>query len=176
MSCLPHEIIDMMTMLQLQLIIVSKIRNMMTSTNGNIFRVTGHLYGEFTGPGEFPAKRPVTGSFDVIFDLSLNKRLSKQSWGWWFETQSRLLWRHCNESGLIATSFLVPMYILEYDKPSYVSRGWLYVQVKSRLPKLHKRFSFNTYFGFSSNFDISGRNMIMTLVFSGGSSKVSPLY
>ena len=30
------------------------------------------------------------------FDLRLNKRLSKQSWGWWFETPSRSLWRHCN--------------------------------------------------------------------------------
>ena len=48
---------------------------MMTSSNGNILRVTGHLYGEFTG---------------------LNKRLSKQSWGWWFETLSRPLWHHCN--------------------------------------------------------------------------------
>ena len=46
--------------------------------------------------GEFTAQRPVTRSFDVFFDLYLNKRLSKQSWGWWFETLSRPLWRHCN--------------------------------------------------------------------------------
>ena len=46
--------------------------------------------------GEFPTQRPVTRSFDVFFDLRLNKRLSKQSWGWWFETPSRSLWRHCN--------------------------------------------------------------------------------
>ena len=57
----------------------------MTSSNGNIFRVTGHLCGEFTGPVEFPAQRPVTRSFDVFFDLRLNKRLSKQLWGRWFE-------------------------------------------------------------------------------------------
>ena len=57
---------------------------MMTSPKGNIFRVTGPLCGEFTGPGEFPTQRPVTRSFDVFFDLRLNKRLSKQSWGWWF--------------------------------------------------------------------------------------------
>ena len=69
---------------------------MMTSSNGNILRVTGPLCGEFTGPGEFPAQRPVTRSFDVYFDLRLNKRLSKQSWGWWFETLSRSLWRHRN--------------------------------------------------------------------------------
>ena len=47
-------------------------------------------------PGEFPAQRPVTRSFDVFFDLRLNKRLSKQSWGWWLETLSRPLWCHCN--------------------------------------------------------------------------------
>ena len=29
--------------------------------------------------GEFPAQRPVTGSFDVFFDLRLNNLLSKQS-------------------------------------------------------------------------------------------------
>ena len=46
--------------------------------------------------GEFPAQGPVTRSFDVFFDLSLKKWLSKQSRGWWFETQSRPLWRHCN--------------------------------------------------------------------------------
>ena len=46
--------------------------------------------------GEFPVQRPVTRSFDVFFDLRLNKPLSKQSWGWWFEMTSRSLWRHCN--------------------------------------------------------------------------------
>ena len=44
---------------------------------------------------EFPAQRPVTCSFGVFFDLRLNKRLSKQWWGWWFETTSRPLWRRC---------------------------------------------------------------------------------
>ena len=68
----------------------------MTSSNGNIFRVTGPLCGEFTGPGEFPTQRPVTRSFDVFFDLRPNKRLSKQPRGWWFETPSWSLWRHRN--------------------------------------------------------------------------------
>ena len=71
--------------------------SMMTSSNGNIYRVTGHLCGEFTGPRWIPrTQRPVTRSFDVFFDLRLNKRLRKQSWGWWFETLSRPLWRQCN--------------------------------------------------------------------------------
>ena len=42
------------------------------------------------------SQKPVTRSFDVFFDRRLNNRLSKQSWGWWFETLSRPLWRHCN--------------------------------------------------------------------------------
>ena len=70
--------------------------SMMTSSNGNIFRVTGPLCGEFTGPGEFPTQRPVTRSFDVFFDLHPNKRLSKQWRCWWFEAQTHPLWRQCN--------------------------------------------------------------------------------
>ena len=38
--------------------------------------------------GEFPAQRPVTRNFDVFFDLRLNKRLSKERWGWLYETPS----------------------------------------------------------------------------------------
>ena len=70
---------------------------MMTSSNGNIFRVTGPLCGEFTSPDEFPTQRPVIRSFDVFFDLRLNKQLSKQPWSWWFEMPSWSLWRQCNE-------------------------------------------------------------------------------
>ena len=66
-------------------------------TSSNIFRVTGHLCaGNSRATGEFPAQRSVTRRFEVFFDLRLNKRFSKQSWGWWFETHSRPLWRHCN--------------------------------------------------------------------------------
>ena len=47
------------------------------ASNGNIFRVTSHLCGEFIGPW------------------------SKQSRGWWFETLPRPLWRHINGCGLL---------------------------------------------------------------------------
>ena len=40
----------------------------------------------------------VTRRFDVFLDLCPNKQLSKQSWGWWFETPPGSLWRHSNES------------------------------------------------------------------------------
>ena len=78
------------------LVVLCWARRMMTSPNGNILRVTGPLCGEFTDPGEFSTKRPVTRSFDVFFDLRVNKRLNKQPWGWWFDTLSWSLWRHCN--------------------------------------------------------------------------------
>ena len=90
----------------------------MTSSNGNIFRVTGPLCGEFTGPGEFPAQRPVTRSFDVSFDLRLNTRLSKQPWGWWFETLSWSLWRQCNvrDQTAIISLFSTHNWIRDYRK------------------------------------------------------------
>ena len=46
--------------------------------------------------GLFPSQRPEVRSFDVFFDLRLNKQLSKQWWGWWFETPLCPLWRHFN--------------------------------------------------------------------------------
>ena len=72
---------------------------MMTSSNGNIPVQLALCAGEFTGPGEFPTQRPVTRNYDVFFVLRSNWRLSKQSSGWWFETPSWSLWRHCNEQG-----------------------------------------------------------------------------
>ena len=46
--------------------------------------------------GEFPWQRSVMRSFDVFFDLCLNKWSSKPSWDWWFEMPSCSLWCHCN--------------------------------------------------------------------------------
>ena len=60
--------------------------------------------------GEFSAQKPMTRSFDVFFGLPLNKRLSKQWRGWWFEAPSRSLWRHCN--------------MLPSCQPCYHPRDW----------------------------------------------------
>ena len=51
---------------------------MMTSANGNAFRVTGHFCGEFTGLRWIP--RTKAGDAELWFFLwsALNKRLSKQ--------------------------------------------------------------------------------------------------
>ena len=68
----------------------------LTSSNGNIFSVTGPCEENPSLTGGFPSQRPVTRSFDVSFDLRLNMRLYKQSKRRWFETPSRPLWHHCN--------------------------------------------------------------------------------
>ena len=61
--------------------------------------------------GEFPAQRQVTRSFGVFFDLRLNEHLSKQSWGEWFETPPRPLWRHSNVEKMARD-------IVTHDSPS----------------------------------------------------------
>ena len=68
----------------------------MTSENGNIFCVTGLCAWNSPVTGEFPSQRPVTRSFDIFFDLHLNKLFSKRPRRRWFETPSCSLWRHCN--------------------------------------------------------------------------------
>ena len=61
-----------------------------------LFALLALCVGNSPVNGEFPSQRTVTRSFDVFFYLRPNKRLSKQSWSWWFETPSQSLWRHCN--------------------------------------------------------------------------------
>ena len=69
----------------------------MTSSNEKHFpRYWPFVRGIHRSLVMFPTQRPVTRSFDVYFDLRPNKRLSKHSWGWWFETLSCSLWRHRN--------------------------------------------------------------------------------
>ena len=95
---------------------------MMTSPNGNIFCVTGPLCGES------PTQRPVTRSFDVFFDLRVNKRLIKQSWGWWFETPSRPLWCHCNDPLLYVLRYL--SLIAKHQNTSiFTTLPWHYIKL-----------------------------------------------
>ena len=69
---------------------------MKMSSNGNIFRITGHLCEEFTGPWWIPCTKASDSEFDVFIDLCLNKWFSKQLWGRWFETLLSPLWCHSN--------------------------------------------------------------------------------
>ena len=68
----------------------------MTSSNGNIFRVIGPLYGEFAGHWRIPHTEASDAELCCFFICALNKRLRKQSWSWRFETPSRSLSRHYN--------------------------------------------------------------------------------
>ena len=74
--------------------------------------LTGHFHDDVIKWKHFPrywsfvrgihrSQRPVTQSFDVFFDLHLNKRLSNQSKRRWFETPSHPLWPHCNAMTII---------------------------------------------------------------------------
>ena len=74
----------------------SLCRFMMTSSNGTIFRVTGHLCGYFIGHRWIPHTKTSDVEIWCVFYLRPNKRLSKQSWGWWFQRPSRPLSRQCN--------------------------------------------------------------------------------
>ena len=73
------------------------LSSLMTSSNGNIFRVTGPSWGDSPVTGEFHAQRSATRSFDVFFDLSLNKWLRKRPRCRWLETPSCSSWRHYSE-------------------------------------------------------------------------------
>ena len=80
--------------------------------------------------GEFPSQRPVTRSFDFSLICALNKRLSKHSRGWWFETPSRSLWCHRSEllyawlSGLMVHCFvqLFLLYTQSFNASCYFRR------------------------------------------------------
>ena len=55
-------------------------------------------------PWHLPCWRHEMETFSALLVLcagnspewSVPEQISKQSWGWWFETPSRSLWRHCN--------------------------------------------------------------------------------
>ena len=97
---------------------------MMTSSNGIISALLAICAGNSPVNGEISAQRPVARSFDVFFDLRLNERLSKQSWGWWFETPSRPLWRHSNELPLCTYHHFMKVKA-QNSRASWIRLEWL---------------------------------------------------
>ena len=81
--------------------------HMMTLSNGNIFRVTGPLWGEFTGDWWIPLTKAIDAVLWCFFHLRLNKQLSKPSRRWWIETPSRSLRRHCNDHLPVLIALLI---------------------------------------------------------------------
>ena len=68
-------------------------------------RVIGLCGGFHRSLVNSPHKGKWCGTLMFFFYLRLHKRLSRQSWDWWFETPSSPLWCHCN-----ATSFSVNIF------------------------------------------------------------------
>ena len=88
-------------------------------------------------PDEFPTQRPVTRSFDVYFDLRPNKRLSKQTLGWWFETLSPPLWRHLNDP-MPQWHFRLDRWVQTFVKTmnkKHLNFNWMKFNSKCRLQK-----------------------------------------
>ena len=79
--------------------ILSRYR-MMTSSNGNIYRVTGPLCGNSPITREFPSQRPVMQSFNVLFDLHLKKN------GWVNNWDAGGLRRHCAHYDVTIMAFI----------------------------------------------------------------------
>ena len=100
-------------------------------------------------PGEFPTQRPVARGFDFFFDLRLNKRLSKQSWGWWLETLSCSLWRQSNvkpadvpaTQGAMVSAVIVVTWFSR-NIPTSVPEGSIHIQDTLFNEKNHQRSDF----------------------------------
>ena len=68
-------------------------------------------------PVNSPHKGQWRGALRFLW-FALNKRLSKQWRGWWFETPSRSLWHHCNANARCMSfqqGFYAGLYILSYQ-------------------------------------------------------------
>ena len=69
---------------------------MMTSPNGNIFQATGTLWGESIGHRWIPLTKASDAELWYLFNVCLNKCLSKQTRCRRLETPWCSLWRHSN--------------------------------------------------------------------------------
>ena len=74
-----------------------------------------------------PVNSPHKGQWRraLIFSLScaLNKRLTEQSWDWWFETTSRSLWRHCDVTAFFAE--IIDFFYVSFSKLQRLHRWCL---------------------------------------------------
>ena len=95
---------------------------MTTSSNGNIFRITGHLWGNPPVTGGLPSQSPVTQHFDVSFDLCLNKC--------WTNSQVAIDLRHCETHVVSLQSIPITT---EYCCNAV---DWLLIQ-QNKAPSLH---------------------------------------
>ena len=91
---------------------------------------------------EFLTQRPVMRSFDAFFDLRLNKRLSKHSWGWWFEAPSHPLWHHCND--IILNNWCVVYGAVSLQRGQFTLLDTVYSQVRCHYNAIRYNMIFHT--------------------------------
>ena len=103
---------------------------MMTSSNSTFSALLALCAGNSLVTSEFPSQRTVSRSFDVFFDLRQNKRLNKQSWGWWFETPNDVKWRQMTG---ISTVYSTDCSVLQ--QPNQHLHGSLFARGIHQLPK-----------------------------------------
>ena len=105
----------------------------MTSSNGSIFRVTGHLYSRS------PMNSPHKGQWNGALMFSLICALSKHWWGWWVETPSHPLWRPCND--IVWTCHVSPnyldccIYVLLKNSKTDILHPWHQAPQRQLVPK-----------------------------------------
>ena len=129
------------------------LKFMMTSSNENSTRITDPLScvcGEFTDLDHqwipltnwWSANSPHRHDKGPVM-RPVNERLSKQSWGWIFETSSHPLWRHCNVSGFSVTyggsKVTGTIYFCNWGTPvnkriSHIFIGGPYMIISARAP------------------------------------------
>ena len=70
---------------------------MTTSSNGNIFRVTGCLWGEYTGHRWIPHTKTSDAELWYFLRSTPEQTVKQTTRRQGFETLSRSWWHHCNE-------------------------------------------------------------------------------
>ena len=90
--------------------------SIMMTSNGNISALLAICAGNSPVTSEFPPQSLVTLSFDILFDMRLNKLLCKQAWGWWFEMIPYPLWCHCNDAFYASKSIKKQHWYLEESR------------------------------------------------------------
>ena len=78
----------------------------------------------------FPSQRPVTRSFDVFFDLYLNKRLGEQSRRWWFDA-------HYDATVILWQDAMVKRYH-PIEMPQFIARGVCYLEYEKHVIYISK--------------------------------------
>ena len=117
----------------------------MTSSNGNIFRVNWpFVRGIHRSPVNSPHKGQWRGALMFSLICAGINGWVKQSWGWWFETPSCSLWRHRNESPSdVGQGYGVHMLDIQGKQAPPVCDRWrlfsLYVQHVNSISLTHIR-------------------------------------